>query len=299
MKWLEIQTSLFDCVMSNQGRICTIHEALVMCLLQKHRWFFYEGNKIIEGESIDHDSIDDLRHAALVDYERPMIKKTLQCWTPSGCFSNKSKDPSKRVMIHTNPIMQFDFDHLEDYDIDEAKEAIFSLPFICCVGLSCSGNGLFALALIEEPERLSEYAEYCFRAFEKDGIPVDTSKGRNHNDLRFVTVDRKMLFKQDPTPLKIPRFNAPKLASKPKPINYNSDKKGLVKWATDQILLAEIGQRFATVQKVSYTMGGCGIGLDEIIEAIHINPAFYGAESKYKKIAEDCYRDGRSKPLAA
>lgn len=302
MKWLNIQTSLFDCAMGNTGRITTIHNALIMAVRENHNWFFKNDadQKYYSGSFVDTDTIDDLRNTPMTDFERTSLKKTLQCWTPSGCYSNKSKNLEKQILLHINPVIQFDFDHLEDYDIEEVKEAIFSLPFICCVGLSCSGKGLFALGLIEEPEKLPAYFDHCLNVFKSYGLPIDSTKGRNYNDLRFVSYDTKMKFRAEPVPLKIKRFNAPKIVSRAKPAyNQNSDKSGLIKWAIEQIQSAQVSQRFVTVQKVAYSMGGYGTGLDEIIQAIQYNQEFTGVESKYIKVARDCFAAGKLKPIAA
>ncbi len=235
------------------------------------------------------------------DYQKIKIelKQTLQCFTPSALLESKKRDAIK--IIHRNPILQLDFDN--PGDIEEIKAAIYDLPFVCYCGKSISGYGLFALIQIDERERLEAYAEHCFRVFESYGIAIDTSKGRNYTDLRFVSYDADMLYRDDPIPLRIKRFNAPKIISKPS-VAHGSTKKfssnsGLINWAIQQIQNAQIGQRFEIVRKVSFAMGGRGLGLDEIKQAINYSSQFAGVESKYLRHADEGYMAGKLKTIAA
>jgi len=122
-------------------------------------------------------------------------------------FSNiQSRKKGNVIAIESTGIMQLDFDHssIRDYDIKELKQAVFSLPFVGFCGLSCSGTGFYALILIEEPEKLSEYAEHCFEIFKTEyGINVDTTKGRLLQDLRYISYDANMLLRGNPDPLRI------------------------------------------------------------------------------------------------
>jgi hypothetical protein len=299
MNWWDLQTSLYDCLADNFGRCRTFRDILLNDFVVPHHWFFkhHPTDKWLSDTDNDLDTIIDLRTKEISKEEKLMLKSTLQCWTPSALLECKKKTQVK--IIHKNPILQLDFDNLEDYDIDELKAAIYDIPFVCFVGLSASGKGLFALLLIEEPEKLEAYAEHCFKYFEGYGLPVDTSKGRNYTDLRFISYDSKMLFRDDPVALKIKRFNAPKVvrrANVPIKIKCNS---GLITWAIREVQNADVGQRFEIVRKVAYTMGGHGTGLEEIKQAIRECSQYAGLHDKYLTHAVEGFEAGKLKPIAA
>lgn len=111
--------------------------------------------------------------------------------------------------------MQIDIDAKDcaGYDIEELKQAVFALPFIAFVSLSCSGDGFYAIAAIAEPDRQREYAEHIFNVQEQYGLSCDRSKGRNYNDLRYCSYDANMLDRNDVEPLRITHFK-PKTAPK-------------------------------------------------------------------------------------
>jgi hypothetical protein len=228
------------------------------------------------------------------------LKGKLQCFSPSALLQSRAK--GNIIEISRTGILQLDFDYydIQDYDIEELKQAVFSLPFIAFCGLSCSGKGFYALALIAEPERLNDYAEHCFRVFLKYGIKADTSKGRNVNDLRYLSYDANMLIREDPEILKIKRFKAPEaikrtFSSKP----TFSGKNPLLNKGIEVLQNVQVGNRWETVQKVAFTIGGLNdySFLENIKEAINSNGSFAGEERKYLKCAEDCFKAGSQKPI--
>ncbi len=191
-----------------------------------------------------------------------------------------------------------------DYDVEELKQCVFSsLPFIGFCSLSCSGDGFYALALIAEPEKLCDYAEHCFAVLLTYGIKADTSKGKKIENLRYLSYDNNMLIREDPEILHIKHFN-PKPAPKKIHAYTCSQKKfdsthRLVKTGLQMVQEAQVGNRFPTVQKVAYTLGGLNdksvLGLIE--QTIKNSSQFAGEEDKYCKCAEDCFNAGIEKPL--
>jgi hypothetical protein len=229
------------------------------------------------------------------------LKSKLRCFSPAALLQSRAK--GNVIEISRTGMMQLDFDYIDiqDYDIEELKQAVFSLPFIAFCGLSCSGKGFYALALIAEPDRLNEYAEHCFDVFlNKYSIKVDRSKGRNVNDLRYLSYDANMLIREDPEILKIKRFKAPEpikrtFISKP----TFTGKNPLLNKGIEALQNVQVGNRWETVQKAAYTIGGLNdySFLENIKEAINFNNAFTGEESKYIKCAEDCFKAGLQKPI--
>jgi hypothetical protein len=304
MSWLDtIQTSLYNCLADNKGKPATFREVLLSDFAIDHKWYYKDHTqaKWVSGKSNDLETIIDLRTSEKPKSERVKLKSTMQCYTPAALLKTKKQGEIEEVK--RSGIMQLDWDYpaIKDYDIEELKQAVFALDFIAFCGLSCSGNGFFALALIAEPDRLNEYAEHLFKTFNEYGIPVDTSKGRNVNDLRFVSYDANMLIREDPEPLKIKRFHKapektyPAINHTARPVNNNK----LIEASLMKINNAVIGNRWETVQKVAYTLGGLNDYniLEQIREAINQAPQFSGEEDKYIKCAKDCFKEGMLKPL--
>lgn len=299
-RWLDLTTSIFLCVADNYGEPATYREILFSHFGRPHDWFIPKygdpNEKWISGESNDLETMIDIRNG-VTDEKKVLLKQTLQCYTVSANFKCKKKAAPE--LLHYNPILQLDFDKLQDYDISEVRAAIFDIPFVGFCGLSVSGKGLFALILISEPEKLNEYAEHCFAVFNHYGLPPDTTKGRNYSDLRFVSYDANGLYREDPQPLKIKKFHTVK---KPQPTKQQTTitlpEDALIRWAIKQVQQAEPGRRFETVRKTSYTLGGFGTGLDEIKHAINNSPQYVGVEGKYLTHAVEGFAAGQNKTLS-
>ncbi len=286
--WLDKQVSLYDSHADNIGRPATYRQIL-LCDFAR-----------------DLDTIIDLRKLDRIGSEYKIqkmeLKSKLQCYTPAALLETKKKGMVKE--IHRTGIMQLDFDYqdISDYDVAELKECVFSLPFIAFCGLSCSGDGFYALALISEPLRLAEYAEHCFSVLDKYGIKADTSKGKKVENLRYLSYDPDMLIRDNPEPLKIKRF-----VSKPEPkqsgkqtnqVGYVGNDN-LIRSCLNRLRDAVTGQRWQTVQQVAYTLGGTGERslIYSIKSEIESNQEFAGEEDKYCRCAEDCFKAGLDKPL--
>jgi hypothetical protein len=290
--WLDQQVSLFDTHTAQVGTVATLRDVLFTLFAVPH------------GGRNDLDTIITLRQLnpddTNYDTRKRELKNTLQGYTPSGHMTERKKE----AVISRTGIISVDFDDLEQFDISEVKQAIGALPFVGYCGLSVSGRGLFALVLIAEPERQREYAEHLFDVFNHYGLPPDTSKGRNVNDLRYVSYDSNPVINDYPEPLRIKRFKpkpAPQTQKQQKV--YQSDesrKTKAVNNAVRNIADAQVGQRWGVIQHWAYSLGGFGDpGLLEVLkDAIRNNSAFTGQEEKYFKCAADCFRDGSSKLFA-
>lgn len=302
MSWLdEIHTSLYKCQADNTGQVKTMREILFSQFGVPHDWFYRGSSGWVTGRSTDLTIINKMRalDREAPDYKRKKVelKAKLQAYTPACHLKTKKKGEVQEIKRTGLMQLDFDYEQIKQYDIDELKQWVFSLPFIGFCGLSCSGDGFYALGLIAEPEKLAEYAEQCFKVFQSNGIDVDTSKGKKVENLRYLSYDSNMLVKEDPEPLRIKRF-----IPKPTPVYrhhivHRSDSDGLTKWAVGEINRAQVGQRWPTVQKAAYTLGGQAGDIDALIDAIRNNNAFAGEEEKYIKCARDCYKEGTLKPL--
>jgi hypothetical protein len=231
------------------------------------------------------------------------LKNRLECFTPAALL--KSKAAGKVTEIERTGIMQLDFDSqaIKEYDIEELKQAVFSLPFVGYCGLSCSGNGFYALALIAESERLTDYAEHCFEVFKLYGVQVDETKGKKVSDLRYISYDDRELIRENPKPLKISRFRRKEghkntSGGKTSPLRVDS-KEAVVKKHLKELSEVQAGNRWPTVQRVAFTLGGFNDPelLEEIRAAIMDNSEFAGQEEKYLTCANDEWEAGLNKPI--
>jgi len=304
MNWLEKQVSLYPYQAQNFGRPATLREVLLSSWGVRHHWEHYDKKteREFSGNSIDVLTYPMLKRPGLSKYQKGLIKATLQAFTPAALLASKQKGYVQE--ISRSGLMQLDFDEaaLVNYDIEEAKAAVFSLPFIAFCALSCTGTGFYALAVIAEPDRLTEYAEHCFVIFQKFGLRPDVSKGKNPQDLRYISYDPNMLIRDNPEPLKISKFYQKPVKQKTTPSSHPiipGDYKGLVIVSLRKIAAAKVGDRWHTVQNVAWTLGGTGDEslLDLIHTEIDANNEFAGEEDKYKECADVCFTRGLDKPL--
>lgn len=311
--WLEQkQVSFYRCPADNTGEAATLRQVLLSRVAIEHEWYYkdysadkqkYPKGKWNNGVSNDLNTIIKLSSGPLETSEKTTLKQTMQCFTPAALLKTKKQGGIEE--ISRTGILQLDFDYndIKEYDVEELKQCVFSLPFIAFCSLSCSQKGFYALALIAEPDKLKEYAEHCFNVLLDYGIKADTTKGRNVNDLRFLSYDENILIRENPEPLQIKHFR-----KKHQPRNvmtatthqnfYNKDSK-IVRNGLKSISEAQPGQRWQTVQKVSYTLGGLGDSniLFDINSCINSNPSFTGEETKYIECATICFNEGMTRPI--
>jgi hypothetical protein len=287
--WLDQQVSLYDTYSDNTGRPTSYRDIL-----------YAESPR-------DKSIINSLRGLDRThpDYKvsKVNLKGKLRCYTPAALLKSKAKN--QVTVIARTGVMQLDFDHgdIHEYDVEELKRAVFSLPFIAFCGLSCSGDGFYALGLIAEPEKLNQYAEHCFDVLLEYGIKADTSKGKKVENLRYVSYDANMLIRENPTPLYVKHFKKKK--QEKLSTTVFADFKSSADLSNERVAegiktlsSAQVGHRWPTVQKVAYAFGGMGNTklLDDIKHIINHSTAFQGEEDKYCKCAEDCFAEGLLNP---
>lgn len=286
MEWLQLTGTIFETHSDRVGRVRILQEILFSD-------FGNNLNAIIQLRSLDSNS-------SCYDDSKRKLKAGLQCFA-----LNELKNRTE-VIKHSG-LMQIDFDEkdCEGYDLEEMKQAVFSLPFIALVSLSCSAKGFYAIAAIAEPTRQKEYANHIFEVFQHYSITCDRSKGRNFNDLRYVSYDANMLHRDHVEPLHIKQFK-----TQQQPIKHNTYKqqpnqqqpsKRAVMTCYNNVMAANKGQRWETVQRAAFTMGGIGsIEAWQTIEnAINSNPSFAGEHNKYLKCALDCFKAGQKQPISS
>lgn len=287
--WLDTEVSLYTTYADNVGRSATFRDILFT-------EFWRDLDSLVDIRSLDKEDPDYKK-------KKTDLKARLQCFTPAALLACKAK--GNVIELSRSGIMQLDFDYeqIKDFDIEELKKYIFELPFVGFCGKSPSGDGFYALISISEPHRLAEYAEHCFNILSAHGIEADRSKGKKPENLRYVSYDKNMLIREFPEQLRIRRFKA-KL--QPQKTHHQSGQKtfvsnsGLVSSQLAKVQQAQVGQRWATIQQVAYTLGGIGQPdlLDQIIQQIEMCSAFEGEVAKYTKCAADCFKGGSLKPIS-
>jgi hypothetical protein len=229
------------------------------------------------------------------DYEEK--KRALKSKLPA--FALNELENRRGRIVNKSGLIQLDFDYnaIKKYDIEELKRTLFDLPFIAFCSRSCC-DGFYALALIAEPEKQVQYAERCFEVLIKYDIHPDTSKGRNANDLRYVSYDESKLLKHHPEALKIEKLHNCK-PSVQRASKIYLDNNRLVQKGLKEIAEAPIGNRWPTVQKWAFTLGGIPGALEGIIQVISNSSQYSGYEKHCIKCAIDQYKYGSIKPLTA
>jgi hypothetical protein len=287
--WLDNQVSLYSSHSDNVGQPATYRDIL-LCSFAK------DLPAITALRKLDR-SASDYRTAKV------KLKSTLQCYTPAALLKSKATG-SVKVVRRTGMLqLDFDYDSIKDYDIEELKEAVFALPWVGFCGLSCSGDGFYALVLIDEPEKLQEYAEHLFIVLVELEIYPDTSKGKKVENLRYLSYDKNMMIRENPVPLKIIRFRTKSVPKKTTVSTFHSfnitGSNSYLKKGIAELQTVQVGQRWPIVQKVAYTLGGYGNHdyLDAINQAINSSPAFAGEEEKYLRCAKDQFAFGAAAPF--
>ena len=257
------------------------------------------------GTSNDLQTLIELRKLQPDEHkQKENLKATLQCFTPSALLETKKK--GEVVEVSRTGIMQLDFDYkdINCFEVEELKQSVFSLPFIGFCGLSCTGKGFYALALIAEPDKLADYAEHCFAVLLHHGIKADTSKGKKIENLRYVSYDCDMLIRNNPEPLHIKAFKPKqvliKRLRKPFVKTPHNQNGALVSKQLEAVTGAMNGNRMMTVQKVAFTLGGTNdMDILEELKSCISNTSTYADDlESFLRCANDCFKAGTEKPLS-
>ena len=134
--------------------------------------------------------VPEIRPIKMVDYDK--YKKLKEFYIPAITTAGIFKNPrsNKNLMIPSH-IYCIDVDHC---DVEETKSILFSLPYVWCVGVSTSGDGVWALVPINPEGNRSN----ILRAIIKDLSDLDIAADPQVNDiarLRGLGYDENLLVK--------------------------------------------------------------------------------------------------------
>jgi hypothetical protein len=297
-KWLDEKGSLYNNKHDNKGRPLSIRELIFTQFAIPHRVYGKQYNDI--------ETICKLRNLDRTSGEykkdKDALKDTLQGFTPAALLGSREKD--NIIEVSRTGLAQLDFDGKDNigWNMAMLKEEIFRLPFICFCGLSCSGEGIYALAAIAEPLKLREYVEQMFWVFSNHGINVDRSKGRNVQDLRYLSYDANMLVREDPEPLKINNYFKDEAGSRKDAfiddVKLKSPERILHYWIKE-LRAALNGNRWKTICRVAVCLGSKRNEsfLEPMLDEINTNELFRDGRNDFLKIAKDQFNWGWQNPL--
>jgi hypothetical protein len=302
MSWLKRNTTLFDCINAKQGVQKTFEEILLTYVAMEHKWYHKDDTgEWVNGSATDIDTICKLRAASSPTSPKINLKQKLYAFSPSA--SNLNRDQGNASGEPTG-LLQIDFDAggLLGFDLKEVKQAIFKLPFVAFCSLSCSGSGIYTLIEIAEPEKLREYADHLFHVFQSYGVSPDTTKGGNMSDLRFMSYDCNMLIRDNPTPLKVTRFQSKVSHTTPvAPPNKQSltDDAGWIDNQLEKLRTVSPGNRFNSIRSIAFALGGTQKydALAALKQEILSNELFRDEIDKFLSTAESCFQQGFQKPF--
>jgi len=106
-------------------------------------------------------------------------------------------------------------DNPHQEDAAEVRDAISNIVYVAFAGLSVSGNGVWALIKVDDPQKQDKHFEQLQRDFKSRGIVLDSTKGKNPNDARFYSFDPNAYIADDYSVYDRLPQNKPKRTSKP------------------------------------------------------------------------------------
>ena len=120
-------------------------------------------------------------------------KKLFPNWVVSGTYPIKQINDNSTVEWSNIIAIDIDKSDNKDNDLNEIRKKIFGLPYVFAVLKSISGEGLYALILVEEGQYTKEYYKYLSRLWNKQyNLNIDT-QCNNISRKRFIGYDEEAL----------------------------------------------------------------------------------------------------------
>ena len=144
------------------------------------------------------DAIDYLR-SIKDEKEQKKHKLNYPCWYVGGTIPlYKQKDED---LITLSNIVAIDIDYSPNphIDFDKLKVDIFKLPYVFFVSKSIRGKGIYALMLVEDGNKTSEYFEYITKLWKQKFNIVTDKQTKNIGRKRYISYDDDYMIKSDDT----------------------------------------------------------------------------------------------------
>jgi len=225
--------------------------------------------------------------------QRDELKKKLPCITPSGLFSKRSK---AGLTTHSG-LVAFDIDNVGD-SLEDVRALVVGIPNVAYCGLSVSGNGLWGLIPVSQPDKHEAHFRAIEVAFKTIGIAIDKAC-KDVSRLRFYSTDPLAHFNHHAVTFEHLYYD-------PKPVPTTStitSKSSAIDRAVNIVLNARDGEKWICLTKASFLLGGY-VGSGEVSESdarIALQNAIAQHEVSDMKAAHHTIdkglRDGQNKPI--
>jgi hypothetical protein len=184
-------------------------------------------------------------------------KRLMPAFTPHGSISTRSSDTLDKSFSSSGWV-QIDIDGKDNpsYTAEELKERISAWPFVGYCGFSVSGKGVWALAPTNFPLATTSISILQFA--QKEGINIDSSKGKAETELRFISFDLDPYINLNPTfiePLPPEPITIQKIKRTYHPVS-SASKDGVIKSLLERLNAASEGSRHDQRLKVGRLAGG-------------------------------------------
>lgn len=140
--------------------------------------------------------VDEIRRTQDSE-QRRRLKASLPCITPNGIFRQRSASQ----LIQHSGLLCIDIDGADNPQVSDweaLKLEVASFPGLFYAGLSASGNGLFLLIRIANPQRHTSYFHAIASDLKAQGITVD-KRCRDLARLRGASYDPHPIYCPSPT----------------------------------------------------------------------------------------------------
>lgn len=180
-------------------------------------------------------------------------KKNLPAVTISARFKGRRDE---KHLLQKLPFICLDIDRYSKnnkkpsndcIDMQLVKKFFMSHPSCYFCGYSCSGDGIYAVMYIFDPDRLLDYFQYFKEKLSKRGLNIDESC-KDYARLRFFSVDTEAYINPDAKPLKIPITKKP--MTKPKKIRKTSNYSGDVEQKKTEKIISIIERNSLDITSV-------------------------------------------------
>ncbi|MDB5242617.1 MAG: hypothetical protein JWP57_3242 [Spirosoma sp.] len=236
------------------------------------------------------------------------LKKQLAAFTPVSWLYHRRRDTSFAQKIRQQwPLLMGDVDKKDNPNVDmgQLKKHLARLSCVLLCADSVRGGLWFVVRLPDHqtPESLLAHFRHLQKVFShKFGVALDTSKGGNPTDLRFVSYDANPYINEKASVMS-GTYTRPK--PKPYTVNYNGlngqEESELLNWLIRYTEAAPEGQRHATLLKAATLAGGyiASGAVDEATVVYALETVFsqWPNSAKSHKTLRDGIDYGLKKPI--
>ena len=164
---------------TNTG-VMSLKDWLLQCMLPSDEWIQYADTCERMRDSDDEKLQKDLKSGL------PCVAVAAELNSRKGGLSMDEK------VKHLTGWTQIDIDAQNNTHWDNAeqlKQKVSEIEYVAFAGLSCRGNGVWALVKVSDPQRLKDHFEQLVIDFASIDVFLDTSKGGKPTDLRYYSYD--------------------------------------------------------------------------------------------------------------